>query len=86
MVVVGVKHTLETDGFSYVRSDLAEINFSGDEHDVYEGAIAAQDRHFLEACRGNDTYIPWTQTEDLMRMIQRFQALNAAQSNISRLD
>lgn len=77
MVVVGTKHTVETDGFSYVRSDLEELRFSGDEREVYEQAIAAQDMHFLDACRGNATYIPWTETENLMRMIQRFQALNA---------
>lgn len=77
MVVVGAKHTAETDGFSYVKSDLEKIRFSGDEREVYEGAIAAQDMHFLEACRGKASYIPWSETENLMRMIQRFQTLNA---------
>jgi 2-hydroxy-4-carboxymuconate semialdehyde hemiacetal dehydrogenase len=75
MVVVGAKHTVETDGFSYMRSDLEELQFYGDERDVYEQAIAAQDAHFLEACRGKNPFVSWTQTEDLMRMIQRFQAL-----------
>jgi 2-hydroxy-4-carboxymuconate semialdehyde hemiacetal dehydrogenase len=82
MVVVGAKHTVETDGFSYVRSDLEELQFNGDERDVYEQAIGAQDLHFLEACRGKDTYIRWAQTEDLMRMIQRLQALSAASEGI----
>lgn len=77
MVVVGAKHTLETDGFSYMMSDSEEMQFSGDECDVYERAIAAQDVHFLEACCGNDTYIPWVETENLMRTIQRFQSLAA---------
>lgn len=76
LVVVGTKHTVETDGFSYVRSDLEELLFNGDERSVYEQAIAAQDMHFLEACRHKDAYIPWSQTEDLMRIIQQFKALN----------
>jgi 2-hydroxy-4-carboxymuconate semialdehyde hemiacetal dehydrogenase len=78
MVIVGAKHTIETDGFSYVRSDLDEMQFTGDERDVYERAILAQDAQFIEACHGRDAYIPWTETEDLMRMIQRFQALSDA--------
>ncbi len=78
MVVVGARHTVDTNGFSYVKSDLEELRFIGDERTVYEQAIAAQDLAFLEACRGKNTYIPWAQTEDLMRMIQRFQALSAA--------
>lgn len=82
MIVLGAKHTVETDGFSYMRSDLEELQFNGDEGDIYEQAIAAQDLHFVEACRGKNTYIPWTQTEDLMRMIQRFQALSAATRDI----
>ena len=86
MVVVGRKHTVETDGFSYVKSDLEDLQFTGGERDVYEQAIAAQDAAFLEACRGGDAYIPWAQTEDLMRMIQRFQAFNPARGDISRLD
>ena len=86
MVVVGAKHTVETNGFSYVKSDLKEMQFTGDERNIYEQAIIAQDLHFLEACRGKSTYIPWAETEDLMRMIQRFQALTDAEGNISRLD
>lgn len=86
MVVVGAKHTLETDGFSYVKSDLEEMQFTGDERNIYEQAILAQDMHFLEACRANSAYISWAETEDLMRMIQRFQALTTAGGNISRLD
>lgn len=86
MVVVGARHTVETDGFSYVRSDLEELRFNGEERDVYERAIAAQDLDFLEACRGNSRYISWSETEILVRMIERFQALNAGNTDISRLD
>jgi 2-hydroxy-4-carboxymuconate semialdehyde hemiacetal dehydrogenase len=75
MVVVGAKHTVETDGFSYLRSDLDAMQFAGNERDVYEGAIGAQDGHFLEACRGKQSYIAWAETEELMRTIQRFHVL-----------
>ena len=86
MVVVGTKHTIETDGFSYLISDLEELRFAGDESVVYEQAIAAQDMHFLEACRGKARYISWAETEDLIRMLERFQSLAQAKHNISRLD
>ncbi|MGB7190095.1 MAG: Gfo/Idh/MocA family oxidoreductase [Acidobacteriaceae bacterium] len=86
MVVVGAKHTVETDGFSYVKSDLEEMQFTADERNIYEQAILAQDIHFIEACGAKSTYILWSETEDLMRMIQSFQALSAAGGNISRLD
>lgn len=75
MIVVAENHTAESDGFSYLTSDRAELQFSGNAREVYEQAIAAQDRHFFEACLGKAGYIPWAETEDLMRMIQRFQAL-----------
>lgn len=86
MVVVGAKHTVETDGFSYVRSDLEAMHFAGEQRDMYEGAIAAQDIHFIEVCRGKSTYIPWAETEALLRTIQRFQALSRENTDISRLD
>jgi 2-hydroxy-4-carboxymuconate semialdehyde hemiacetal dehydrogenase len=79
MVVVGAKHTVETDGFSYLRSDLEELQFVGDERAVYEQAIAAQDAQFIGACRGSCAYIPWAETENLMRMIQQFQGLCIAE-------
>ena len=82
MVVVGTKHTLETDGFSYLRSDILqsdieELQFAGDERIVYEQAIVAQDAQFFGACRGENTYIPWAETENLMYMIHRFKMLTA---------
>lgn len=78
MVVVGTTHTIETDGFSYLRSDLEELQFVGDERVVYEQAIAAQDAQFLGACRGKNAYISWAETEDLMRTIHRFRVLSDA--------
>jgi 2-hydroxy-4-carboxymuconate semialdehyde hemiacetal dehydrogenase len=76
MVVIGAKHTVDTDGFSYLRSDLDELQFDGDQRKVYEEAIAAQDTQFLAACCGKDSYIPWAETENLMQIIHQFQALS----------
>jgi 2-hydroxy-4-carboxymuconate semialdehyde hemiacetal dehydrogenase len=76
MVVVGSKHTIDTDGFSYLRSDADELQFDGEEGAVYEQAIALQDAQFLAACAGKDTYIPWEETEDLMRIVRQFQVLS----------
>jgi 2-hydroxy-4-carboxymuconate semialdehyde hemiacetal dehydrogenase len=84
MVVMGTAHMVETDGFSYLRSDLEELQFIGDERAVYEQAIAAQDAQFIDACRGKNTYISWSETEDLMRMIHRFQVLSIAKPLISQ--
>jgi|HubBroStandDraft_5_1064220.scaffolds.fasta_scaffold35338_2 predicted dehydrogenase len=77
MVVVGTKHTVETDGFSYLRSDMEELQFAGDERVVYEQAIAAQNTQFLDACRGESTYISWAETENLIKLIHQFQVLSA---------
>lgn len=75
IVVIGAKHTVKTDGFSYLHSDWEGLQLTLDERAVYEGAIAAQDTQFLDACRGKDDYVSWTETESLMRMIHRFQTL-----------
>jgi 2-hydroxy-4-carboxymuconate semialdehyde hemiacetal dehydrogenase len=77
MVIVGATHTIETDGFSYLRSDLDELQFIGDERSVYEHAVAAQDAQFIGGCDGKGAYIPWAETENLMRTIHQFQALRA---------
>jgi 2-hydroxy-4-carboxymuconate semialdehyde hemiacetal dehydrogenase len=86
MVVVGTAHTVETDGFSYLRSDLEELQFVGDERAVYVQAIAAQDAQFLDACRRKNAYIPWAETEILMQTIHRFRILSATGIDISKLD
>jgi len=86
MAVVGTNHTAETDGFSYLKSDLEALQFSGDESDVYERAIAAQDAAFLDACRGNGSYIPWAETENLISAIEGFRRLAVIRNDISRLD
>lgn len=75
MLVVSEHHTLETDGFTYLRSDLADLQFAGDAQQVYEQAIRDQDRQFLCACRGQGSFVPWEETLKLIRTMDRFQAL-----------
>jgi predicted dehydrogenase len=76
MVVVGAEHTIETDGFGALRSDLEELQWAGDEAAVYERAIRDQDMQFVGACRGKDRFIPWAETVNLIRVINEFQALS----------
>jgi 2-hydroxy-4-carboxymuconate semialdehyde hemiacetal dehydrogenase len=75
MLVVGEHHTLETDGFTYLRSDLADLQFAGDAQQVYEQAIRDQDREFLRACQGQGAFVPWEETLKMIRTMNRFQAL-----------
>jgi 2-hydroxy-4-carboxymuconate semialdehyde hemiacetal dehydrogenase len=76
MLVIGKKYTISTDGFSYLRSDVQELQFSGDEHKVYENAIGSQDMAFLGACRGKNGFIPWTDTMSLIRVVSEAQRLS----------
>jgi len=76
MVVAGANHTIETDGFSILRSDLEGLQCSGNEHAVYEQAIHDQDMQFIRACRGEDRFIPWAETVKLIRVINQFQSLS----------
>lgn len=76
MVVVGTKHTIETNGFSALRSDLEEMQFAGDERVVYERAIHDQDMQFFGACRGTEHFVPWAETVNLIRTIKQFQTLS----------
>lgn len=75
MVVVGEKHTVETDGFTYLHSDLAELCFQGNEQEVYEQAIRDQDAAFIRACQGANAFVSWDETIRLMRTVNRCQAL-----------
>ncbi|MGH9327830.1 MAG: Gfo/Idh/MocA family protein, partial [Terriglobia bacterium] len=75
MVIVGKKHTVETDGFTYLRSDLPQLQFQGDEQEVYEQAVRDQDAEFLGACQGKGTYVSWDETIKLIRTVNQFQAL-----------
>jgi 2-hydroxy-4-carboxymuconate semialdehyde hemiacetal dehydrogenase len=75
MLVVGEHHTLETDGFTYLRSDLGGLQFTGDGQQVYEQAVGDQDREFLRACQGHGGFVPWEETLKMIRAMDRFQAL-----------
>lgn len=75
MMIVGDKHAIETDGFSYVKSDLPELELRSDEQDTYEEAIHLQDIQFLRACQGNGNYVSWEDAVKLLRVIDRFRAL-----------
>ena len=81
MLVIGKKCTISTDGFSYLRSDLQELQFSGDEHKVYEDAIGGQDMAFLGACGGKNGFIPWTDTMSLIGVVSEAQRLSAFAAN-----
>jgi 2-hydroxy-4-carboxymuconate semialdehyde hemiacetal dehydrogenase len=76
MLVIGRKCTISTDGFSYLRSDLQEMQFLGDEHKVYEDAISSQDMAFLGACLGKNGFIPWKDTMSLIRVVSKAQRLS----------
>jgi predicted dehydrogenase len=75
MSIVGKNHTMETDGFSYVRSDHADLQFQGIEQQVYEQAIRDQDADFLGACQGKNSFVDWAETVKLLRAVNQFQAL-----------
>ena len=80
LLVVGEKHTLESDGFSFVRLDESYLHQSP-QQPVYENAIHNQDQAFLSACRGVGTYIDWQETIRLMRAVDRFRELSRTQLN-----
>lgn len=75
IMIVGEKHTLETDGFSYTNSDLQELEFRGDEEETYEEAIHVQDVDFLRACQGKGSFVSWDETSKLHHSIDAFRAL-----------
>lgn len=76
MVVVGTKGTIATDGFSDLRSDLAELQFAGDEQAVYHDAIARQDSDFVGACLAQNGFIPWAETIRLLRVISELKKMS----------
>lgn len=75
MVIVGEQHTVQTDGFSYIRSDLEDLAFRGDEQMVYERAIHDQDVEFLRAIQGKQSSVDWRETVKLMQTMDRFRSL-----------
>lgn len=75
MMIVGEKHTVETDGFSYAKSDLPELDFKGNDQESYEEAIHLQDVEFLHACQGKGQFVAWDETVKIMQAIDGFRAL-----------
>ena len=82
MIVIGTRHTVETDGFSYIRSDSEELNFDGDEQLVYESAIADQDGEFLRACQGECCGVGWEETLKLAGLVDLFRTMG--ESNVRK--
>lgn len=72
MAIVGDRHTIETDGFGYIRSDLEQLNLTYDEQQTYEDAIHLQDMEFLRACRGEPAGVDWQETGQLVRTVSTF--------------
>jgi 2-hydroxy-4-carboxymuconate semialdehyde hemiacetal dehydrogenase len=75
LVIIGKHHTVETDGFSYIRSDLETLNLATPERETYEQAICEQDTEFVRACEGGKQGIEWRETIQLIRTVNRFRAL-----------
>jgi hypothetical protein len=72
VTLVGECHTLETDGFSFVRSDAQGLAWTGEANDNYEFAIEAQDRAFLQGVAGREGGTDWEDTERLAECLERF--------------
>jgi predicted dehydrogenase len=77
MMIVGEKHTVETDGFSYSQSDLPELALTCEAPGTYEEAIRVQDGEFLRACQGNGDFVSWSEACKVLRAIDGFRALAA---------
>jgi len=75
VMIVGEAHTIETDGFSYLKSDLPEPAFTGNEQETYEEAIHRQDADFLRACQGQGIYVSWGETTKVLQTIDGFRTL-----------
>ena len=77
LMVVGAKHTMETDGFSYIHSDLPDLVFRGNDQETYESAIHRQDLAFLNACQGMGSFVSWDETVKILQTLDGFRALAA---------
>jgi 2-hydroxy-4-carboxymuconate semialdehyde hemiacetal dehydrogenase len=75
VLIVGERHTIETDGFSYLRSDCEELSFCGGEQSTYEDAIRVQDMEFVRACHGGKAGTDWEETVKLVETMDRFRLL-----------
>jgi predicted dehydrogenase len=77
MMIVGDKGTIDTDGFSYLSSDLPGLEYKGDAEQGYHESIHVQDVAFLRACQGKGTFVSWDETLKVLRTIDRFRELAA---------
>jgi 2-hydroxy-4-carboxymuconate semialdehyde hemiacetal dehydrogenase len=75
MLIVGDRHTVETDGFSYVHSDLDRLRLSIPENQSYEKAIHDQDVAFLRSCQGEKTGVNWQEAVTLLGILNDFWGL-----------
>lgn len=73
LTLVAEHHTLETEGFAYLRSDRHEWTAKMDEEDSFTSAVREQDLAFLEACEGAPTGVLWEETQTLMQAIEQLQ-------------
>jgi predicted dehydrogenase len=74
LFIVGEHHTVETDGFGFLRSDLEQLNLTVAGVETYEQAIGEQDVEFVHACEGGKQSIEWAETIRLLRTLNRFHA------------
>ncbi|MCX6623067.1 MAG: Gfo/Idh/MocA family oxidoreductase [Acidobacteria bacterium] len=79
VTIIGSHHTIQTDGFSYIRSDEMTFDWKGDETLIYESAIRNQDQDFLAFVEGGDTGTPWNDTLRLAECLDRFLELGSEQ-------
>jgi predicted dehydrogenase len=80
LTVIGSRHTVTTDGFSYIESDRPEFAWRGDEQESYEAAVEAQDRAFMQAA-GGEAPVPWRDTVRLAECLDRFSASSHTRRN-----
>jgi hypothetical protein len=70
LTVIGRDHTVETDGFGFVRSDLPELCLESDACQTYEYAIRDQDAAFVQRCLDGTGGVPWADTIALTRLVE----------------
>ncbi|HWB96738.1 MAG TPA: Gfo/Idh/MocA family oxidoreductase [Bryobacteraceae bacterium] len=75
MNLIASRHTIETDGFSYIRSDSPELCAEWNGQQTYEHAVRDQDAAFLARCLGHEGGVPWEQTVALAGLVDRFRDL-----------
>ncbi len=79
LVVVGTGHTLETDGFTLLRSDLGSLKYANDHTRSYFEAIRAQDLGFVQQCGGEVGGTDWSETVRLMANLDATRACQGRQ-------